>query len=343
MSGGLEPTLAARRDDEDDDDDDRRRGRAGWLVWFGGVVAFLVSWLLRLAILFGLVGVAAWLILRFLGGILPGWLAGALQSLVDAALWLFGPLIDLFMRLACLVGLFCPVETGPVELPAAVAALVCPAGETEVDGVCRAAPPVCGPLEEPSGSDCICIAGTQRAADGVCAAPPVEPAIQPLSARLAAAGEAGLPAAWWFYGTTRNSGGTAFAARLAADGACEAAALVAVGTASADNESGRNDEFSGLRAERLGRELGSACGAGATTIFTLRLGGYLDQPDSDAQRRLVVMRVDGDEAPTLTAVAAALCAPGVWSGGAVEYARYAAFAIDDVCRRGFGNRLAPMN
>jgi len=173
--------------------------------------------------------------------------------------------------------------------------------------------------------------------------PESEPEPAPIASRTAV--PVGAEAFWRYLGVDLV-GGEAWL-RSAAGDLCGAGAVVAVGTASFDNETGRNAELSRARAGELAGMIEAACGAAGTplkgALYALPIGGHRFEPDTDEQRRPVVVALDREgEALSRADVVSALCAAvGAGNRRRFDFNEYDAFAGGADCADVVGPRLAP--
>lgn len=138
---------------------------------------------------------------------------------------------------------------------------------------------------------------------------------------------------WSYASATEFPGGDAYVAELAPS-VCSADVVVAIGSASADNETGRNDAFAADRAEMLAGMIVEAC-AGSTDVYALGVGGYDADEDRDAQRKpfLLTMNREGGDI-SIEDVVRELCAaaaPGGVASGEVRLSQYSAFSAPGSC------------
>ncbi len=173
-------------------------------------------------------------------------------------------------------------------------------------------------------------------------APLPEPVIEPTpvvepgpvrSLWLAPNGIDAARAHWSYASATDFPGGDAYVAELAPS-VCSADVVVAIGSASADNETGRNDAFAADRAEMLAGMIVEAC-AGATDVYALGVGGYEADEDRETQRKpfLLTMNREGGDI-SVDDVVRELCAaaaPGGVASGDVRLSRYSAFTASGSC------------
>jgi hypothetical protein len=296
---------------------------------------------LRLALFIAVLGLIAWAVWRFLCQWLPEWLCGALETfwrflwgIVDGAFdWITGLTCGAF-------GVFCFAEAPPASPPA-------PVEEARV----------CAENEQNVGGACVCDDGFLRDDDGYCLPEAAfEPIIDPepfpdpepvvvytppvygvgwMTPRVTANG----PAAYWRYATTTLVGGSDYLAFHKSQ-ICAADMVAAVGAASADNETGRNEALAEARAISLRDRVTAMCGASGPAVSAVSLGGYLSGEDRDVQRMPILALIDasGDDADPAREIERLLCDRDVWPS-VIDLKRYAAVAAENVCATGWNGRI----
>ena len=326
-----------------DEDDDRRVGPFRVLMWLLSLLVLAITWLLRIALIVAALGLVAWAIWRFLCQWLPEWLCGALETfwrflwgLVDGAFdWLTGLTCGAF-------GVFCFAAT-PLPAP--------PPVEESV---------VCGEYEREAGGVCICEEDFFRDDDGLCKAessfepiidpePLPEPDPEPVAVITPPVYGVGWmtprvgpngPAAYWRYATTTLVGGADYLVSHKSQ-ICAADMIAAVGAASADNETGRNNALAEARAIALRDRVRAMCGEdGGPDVWAVSLGGYRADEDRDVQRMPLLALIDasGDGAAPAREIERLLCDRDVWPT-VVDLKRYAALEAENVCATGWNGRI----
>lgn len=161
--------------------------------------------------------------------------------------------------------------------------------------------------------------------------PPASPPPGPVRARWFDSMSAERAPYWSYASTSKLNNGSAW---LGGQGAvCEADVVVAVGSASSDNATGRNDALAAERAAMLADMVREMCGAGVE-VLSLGLGGHTGPDDRDAQRRPMLVAFNRENGPvTSEEMADRLCAAASNDPvqAVAELSAYSAFRTEGSC------------